>query len=87
MADASSKAWRERLVALVSLAFGGVKDVGNFLETGQITEAAKTAPAIDAKVARHMRACEKAGRFVMPDEVEVILGETQTQTSGTPNGD
>lgn len=80
MADAHSKAWRERLVALVSLAFGGIKDVGEFIATGRVSEAVRSVPAIDGKVARHMRACEIAGRFVMPEEVEVILGETQTQT-------
>jgi len=85
MADAASRAWRERLVALVGLAFGGIKDVGAFIETGQVSESVKTAPAIDAAVARHMRACEIAGRFVMPDEVEKFLGQTQTTPSNPPH--
>jgi len=86
MADANSKAWRERLVSLVSLAFGGVKDVAEFIDTGRVTEAARSAPAIDGKVARHMRACEIAGRFVMPEEVEAILGKAATtQTDETHN--
>lgn len=77
MADGQNKAWRERLVALVMLAFGNVKDVGRFIETGDVGGAAKqNAPTLTPEVARHMKACELAGRFVMPDEVEKFLNGT-----------
>lgn len=83
MADGQNKAWRERLVALVMLAFGNVKDVGRFIETGEVDGAAKqNAPTLTPEVARHMKACEIAGRFVMPDEVERFLSNGATTATG-----
>lgn len=82
MADGKNKAWRERLVALVMLAFGNVKDVGRFIETGDVGGPAKqSAPALTPEVARHMKAIETAGRFVMPDEVDRILNDGPTKTT------
>ena len=77
MADAAGRAWRERLVALVALAFGNVGDIKQFIETGDVCGTAKSnAPTLTPEVARHMKACEIAGRFVMPDEVEKFLNGT-----------
>lgn len=77
MADAASKAWRERLVALVSLAFGSVKDVGRFIDTGEVDGGGGRGQAVPLtpQVSRHMKAIEKAGRFVMPEDVERILND------------
>lgn len=77
MADAASKSWRERLVALVALAFGSVKDVGRFIETGYV-DGPKTGEsvAVTPQVSRYMKAIEKnGGRFVMPEDVERILAD------------
>lgn len=75
MADANAKAWRERLVALAMLVWGKVGDVAAFIDRGEANAAPKSAGVpISPDVARHMAAIEKAGRFVMPDEVDNILG-------------
>ena len=75
MAEGSSRAWRGRLVELSLLAWGKIEDVGSYLETGEIAGRKQPAPSITPDVSRYMRAIDKAGRFVMPDEVDKILGE------------
>jgi hypothetical protein len=75
MAEGSSRAWRGRLVELSLLAWGKIEDVGSYLETGEIAGRKPVAPSITPEVSRYMRAIDKAGRFVMPDEVDKILGE------------
>ena len=75
MAEGSSRAWRSRLVELSLLAWGKIEDVGSYLETGEIAGRKPVAPSITPEVSRYMRAIDKAGRFVMPDEVDKILGE------------
>jgi len=84
MADGNGRAWRERLVSLVSLAFGGIKDVGRFLETGDVDGGqgiGQPAP-VTPQVSRYMRAIEQnGGRVCMPDEVDRILGDGPTTTT------
>lgn len=80
MAEAQNRAWRERLVALSMLVWGSIKNVGAFIETGSVDERPPPPPSVTPEVSRYMRAIDKAGRFVMPDEVDAILGEEY----GTP---
>lgn len=81
MAEANSRAWRERLVALSMLAWGSIKNIGAFIETGSVDDKPPPAPSVTPQVSRYMRAIEKAGRFVMPEEVDAILGDAE---HGTP---
>lgn len=76
MADAHNRTWRERLVALSMLAWGAIKNVGQFIETGEVDGKPPPPPSVTPQVSRYMRAIEKAGgRFVMPEEVDEILGD------------
>jgi hypothetical protein len=82
-ADAVNRVWRERLVALVGLAFGSVKDVSRFIETGEVDGGSRgQSVPLTPEVSRHMKAIEKAGRFVMPDEVERILADGSPTATG-----
>ena len=81
MAEAHSRAWRERLVALSMLVWGSIKNVVAFIETGSVDEKPPPPPTVTPEVSRYMRAIDKAGRFVMPDEVDKILGD---EPHGTP---
>lgn len=81
MAEAHSRAWRERLVALSMLVWGSIKNVGAFIETGSVDERPPPPPTVTPEVSRYMRAIDKAGRFIMPDEVDKILGD---EPHGTP---
>lgn len=83
MAEAHSRAWRERLVALSMLVWGSIKNVGAFIETGGVDERPQPPPTVTPEVSRYMRAIEKAGRFVMPDEVDKILGDSEHGTPAT----
>jgi hypothetical protein len=76
MADAIERSWRERFVGLGLLLFGKIKDVGTYINQGRIDGVASQPPPLTPEVARHMKAIEIAGRFVMPDEVERILNGT-----------
>ena len=80
MAQGAGKVWRSRLVELSLLAWGKLEDVGTYLETGDIGGRKPQMATITPEVSRHMKAIEKAGRFVMPEEVDKILGDR----NGTP---
>ncbi len=75
IAEGSSRAWRGRLFELSLLAWGKIEDVGRYLETGEVDGRKLLPPPITPEVSRYMRAIDKAGRFVMPDEVDKILGD------------
>ena len=76
MADAASRAWRERLVALCLLAVGKVADLSRFIEPGDVGAAPMSSVPLTPDVARHAKAIElNGGRFVMPEDVERILSQ------------
>lgn len=57
------------------LAWGAIKNVAQFIETGDVDGKPPPPPTVTPEVSRYMRAIDKAGRFVMPDEVDKILGD------------
>ena len=76
MADAASRAWRERLVALCLLAVGKVADISRFIETGDVGAAPMSTVPLTSEVARHAKAIElHGGKFVMPEDVERIISQ------------
>ena len=81
MCAGARRAARERLVAQAALVWGQIGDVAEFIESGDVstTKGQGQAPPITPEVDRYMQAIRKAGRFVMPDEVDKWLAEAGQQ--------
>lgn len=88
MAEGRGEHERRNLVSLAGLVWGKIKDVGTFIESGRVDGNSRIGqPAeITPDVAEYLAACEKAGRFLEPEEV---YGKTSTATgtaTTTENG-
>lgn len=80
------RAVRQSLAAQAALVWGQVGDVGEFIESGRIDPVVeKSAPPITDDVARHIRAQEIAGRFVMPEEVDAWLAKDPAARPNDPS--
>jgi len=79
MCTGARRAARERLVAQAALVWGQISDVAEFIASGDVstTKGQGQAPPITPEVDRYMQAIRKAGRFVMPDEVDKWLAADQ----------
>jgi len=82
MAEGRGEYERRNLVSLAGLVWGKIKDVGTFIETGRVDGDSRVGqPAeISPEVAEYIAACDRAGRFLQPEEV---YGTQQTTDAGT----
>ena len=78
MAEDHREATRRNLVAQAALVWGGIEDLQGFIDTGAVGGKAKGIGrplAATPEVERYEEAIRRAGRFVMPDEVDQWLNE------------
>lgn len=83
MAEGRGEYERRNLVSLAGLVWGKIKDVGTFIETGRVDGDSRVGqPAeISPEVAEYIAACDKAGRFLQPEEVYGT--STNSEATGT----
>lgn len=84
MVDGKQEAIRRNLVAQAMLVWGNVEDVAAFVYNGELSGKTRgtgqpipTTPEVD----RYAEAIRRAGRFVMPDEVDQWLANDDDQSA------
>ena len=80
MAEGRRRAVRESLAAQAALVWGHVRDVGEYIESGRLDAAPASlgqAPALSPYETLYATAIERAGKFIMPDEVDQWLNDDE----------
>jgi hypothetical protein len=88
MVEGQQEAIRGNLVAQAALVWGQIQDVKLFIQTGRAEakpEWVGKPAAVTDDVARYAAAIERAGRFLMPDEVDGWLADEAVLAAGQPS--